>query len=415
MSEPQDQEPPKASKRKSESLEDGLARLVKKVKKLEKQIRARNNGSTQANAPADQVPPDQGQEENQPDEPGSPEQDESAPPDEPAASTSGDHCSESEPPDEDVVEDEEPVSGDLPQPLSSESPSNQTSSDQPNNLPLSEAVAKDKEDKPTDEPMELDQDVLAILGEDPSSTVKYGPEIRKELASRLQHIATEGLSKEIRKELINKYLLPANCLHVGAPTINPELKAALNEAVVKRDKGIETKQKEMASAISCVSDVITYHLNCKEKNNQILQKLMDVGRILCDIQHGDSVTRRNFVLFSVKSDMQEHLKNTKIDTSLFGEQLSETLKSAKAVNKSGAELKIDSSKNNPKKAKPPVPQNLNRKAAPPRRQAGAAVQAPRNHAPAPPAPRAQPQQPQHPAPAYRMSSTQPPPPPRRRY
>lgn len=272
----------------------------------------------------------------------------------------------------------------------------------------------------TSQSTELDEDVLEILGDDPTSTLKYGPEIRKELASRFQHIATQGLPKEDRKKLIEKYLLPANCLHVGAPTINPEIKAALTENIIKRDKGIETKQKEMASAISCLTDIISLHLNSKDKNTQVLQKLMDAGRILCDIQHGDSITRRNFILFAVKNDMQEHLKSTKIDNFLFGENLSDTLKSAKAVNKSGADLKVpDVTKNLMKKAKPQVTQPLNRKAAAPtRRPTGAApaprgraaAAAPRAHYPAPPQP--------PPAPAYRTSLTQPPAQtqhPRRRY
>ncbi|RVE41292.1 hypothetical protein evm_014058 [Chilo suppressalis] len=91
----------------------------------------------------------------------------------------------------------------------------------------------------SDEPY-LDTDILDILGDDPSSCVKYGPDIRKELACRLQHVATEGLSKECRKELVNKYLIPANCVHIDAPKINPEIKAAIPENFVKRDKGIES-------------------------------------------------------------------------------------------------------------------------------------------------------------------------------
>lgn len=281
-------------------------------------------------------------------------------------------------------------------------------------------TSTDKSDEPTivsapdtiepSKNIELDEDILEILGDDPISAVKRGPETRKEIASRFQHIATEGLSRECRKELTNKYPLPANCLHVGAPSINPEIRAALNESTLKRDKGIESKQKELASAISCLTELISLHLTSKEKNNTVLQKLMDVGRILCDIQHGDSVTRRNFILFAVKCDMQEHLKSTKIDTSLFGEQLSDTIKSAKAVNKSGADLKADSSKTiQPKKTKPTTSQALNRKAAPPRRPMGAAQYAPRSReytvprAPHPPPP-------PH-APAYRMSSTQQQPPP----
>ncbi|KAL0830467.1 hypothetical protein ABMA28_002632 [Loxostege sticticalis] len=60
---------------------------------------------------------------------------------------------------------------------------------------------------------------------------------------------------------------------------------------------------------------------------------MDLGRLLCDVQHADSVTRRNFILFSLKKEMSEHLSSTKIDFFLFGESLAETLKAAKSIYK----------------------------------------------------------------------------------
>ncbi|KAJ2947635.1 hypothetical protein O0L34_g17438 [Tuta absoluta] len=43
--------------------------------------------------------------------------------------------------------------------------------------------------------IELDADTLEILGEDPSNSDKHGKNILRELATRLQHIATEGLNK----------------------------------------------------------------------------------------------------------------------------------------------------------------------------------------------------------------------------
>ncbi|CAH2215739.1 jg26660, partial [Pararge aegeria aegeria] len=190
---------------------------------------------------------------------------------------------------------------------------------------------------------DLDTEILEILGDDPNSKDKYGPEIRNELANRLLHIVKDGLTKEIRKNLITKYLLPNNCVQLDAPKMNLEIKAAIADTAVKRDKGIENKQKQMSSAIACLADIINSQLNSKPINNDMLQKLMDISRMLCDIQHADSITRRNFILFALKNDMKEHLKNTKIDTFLFGENLTDTLKSAKALNKSGIELKAESS------------------------------------------------------------------------
>lgn len=228
---------------------------------------------------------------------------------------------------------------------------------------------------------ELDSEILEILGDDPSDTNTYGPEIRTELANRLLHVTQQGLGKEQRKNLISKYILPKNCAQMDAPKLNLEIKAAILDAAVKRDKGIETKQKQMSSAIACLSEIINSQLN--SKNNELLQKLMDVNRILCDLQHADSITRRNFILFALKNNMKEHLKNTQIDTFLFGENLSNTLSSAKAINKSGIELKADAI-NRPANSKGTATRPLNRKAPPQSRRppAGTGPPVPRSREPA---------------------------------
>lgn len=51
----------------------------------------------------------------------------------------------------------------------------------------------------------------------------------KEVANRFEHISTTGLNKEARKELLDKYLVPANCKYTDAPQLNPEIKAELKQ------------------------------------------------------------------------------------------------------------------------------------------------------------------------------------------
>lgn len=222
----------------------------------------------------------------------------------------------------------------------------------------------------------LDSIILDILGVDPTATTNYGKEIHDQLASRFEHFATMGLAKDARKELNDKYLVPSNCVRIDAPVLNDEIKAALSEQLIKRDKAIEARQKLIAKAISSLATVITDEINTTstDKNQELLKKLMDVGRLLCDIQHSESLTRRNFAIFAVKKDLKEHLLNTKIDKHLFGENLSDTLKTAKAVCKSGTELKINTTnfkKATPAQQRPQPAKNLNWKPpVPVRRQQG---------------------------------------------
>lgn len=187
-------------------------------------------------------------------------------------------------------------------------------------------------------------EILEILGADPSVPQEYGPDINKDVATRFAHKATSGLDKEVRKDLIKKFLVPNNCTNVAAPLLNLEIKAALSEQVVKRDKAIEARQKQMAAGISALGKVISDKLCTKDKNNDLIKGLMEIGRIFYDIQHSESDARRNFALYTVKKDLKDQLSTTKIDKFLFGSNFTETLKTAKAVSKSSSDLKPEADK-----------------------------------------------------------------------
>jgi hypothetical protein len=240
-------------------------------------------------------------------------------------------------------------------------------------LAIEQTLAIEKEDQSIPE---LDDVALEILGADPSTTVMYAKDIQKDLAVRFEHIATAGLTKELRKEFLETYLPPANCKLIDAPSLNPEIKAAINETSVKRDKAMHVKQKQIGSAISCLSQAISIILLQETKDKTVLKLLMDTGRILCDCQHYESSLRRNFVMAVLKKELKDQIQLTKIDSLLFGQDLADTLKTAKAINKSGAELKVSGSTprnfTGTSRPKPtPTSRNLNWKApAPSRRPSG---------------------------------------------
>ncbi|KAI5646125.1 hypothetical protein NE865_01587 [Phthorimaea operculella] len=208
-------------------------------------------------------------------------------------------------------------------------------------------------------PTELDDELLQILGDDPSKTKNTGKDIQTDLAVRLQHIATSGLTKEVRKELLEKYLPPGNCTLIDAPELNPEVKAAISESTYKRDKAIKIKQKQLASATSCVAEALTILLSSESRNMTLIKLLMDATKLLCDGQNQDSVTRRNFVLYNLKKELKDQLQATKIDKFLFSQDLADTLKTAKAISKSGADMKVTPVQQNTKKVSKPATKTLN--------------------------------------------------------
>lgn len=196
---------------------------------------------------------------------------------------------------------------------------------------------------------ELDSELLAILGTDPSIEKSYGKDIQKDLASRLQHWTTEGLTKEGRKDLKEKYLTPGNCKLIDAPELNAEIKAAVSDELAKRDKALSIKQQQITTAITCLGEAITLLLSEKEKNTNLIKLTTDAARLMSDCHYSFSTTRRNFLLGALKKEVRDQLRVTKIDKFLFGDNLAETLKSAKAINKSGSELKVTAPKSQPKR------------------------------------------------------------------
>lgn len=225
----------------------------------------------------------------------------------------------------------------------------------------------------------LNPDILDILGIDPTTVVDHGLPINAELANRLTYIVTSGLKKEERKDISNKYLVPENCQAITAPQLNPEIKAALSEGLLKRDKALESRQKGVATVISCLSRVLTTQINSIEPDHEMLIQLFDATRLLCDIQYNDSTSRKVFALSTLKKELKEQLANTKIGKQLFGESLGETIKTAKAVSKSGAELKEPIKKSNTSTTK-----NLNWKSTGGMRRPAAVPSSTRRQLPAAP-------------------------------
>lgn len=122
--------------------------------------------------------------------------------------------------------------------------------------------------------------------------------------------------------------MPKHCKLVDAPLLKPDIKAAMTDALIKRDKTIETKQ---GAAISCVGEALSRIFNQNNKDTSVVKLLIEAGRIMCDKQHIDSMSRRSYICSGIKKEIKNHLYETNIDKYVFGERLSDIMKSAKAL------------------------------------------------------------------------------------
>lgn len=196
---------------------------------------------------------------------------------------------------------------------------------------------------------------MALLGDAPEE-VKYGPDLLPQLCSRWQGIIKKGLDKDEKSKIIKKYPPPENFKILDAPKLNAEAQAAAGESVIKRDKAIELKQKQVSCALTAIGLALNKVCKSPSGNQDIISLLSDSARLLCDYHYNESSTRKLFLLTGLENKTaREALKNTEVDQWLFGENLAEKLKASKAIEQTSKDLK--GSINKPKRLQ--NPNNLN--------------------------------------------------------
>ncbi|KAL4717307.1 hypothetical protein ACJJTC_017194 [Scirpophaga incertulas] len=137
--------------------------------------------------------------------------------------------------------------------------------------------------------------------------------------------------------------------YMKPPVLNPEIKSALSDINVKRDSYSEQKQYQMSSCLSAIGKALNLALTQIDISPEIVKTL---GWILCDTHYRELLSRRFAIVNSLSKHKRKVIKNTKIDEHLFGSNLSEHLKSSKAISMSAAELRFNSGKSNQLRSQP---------------------------------------------------------------
>ncbi|KOB70373.1 ORF1p [Operophtera brumata] len=134
-------------------------------------------------------------------------------------------------------------------------------------------------------------------------------------------------------------MVPNNCDLLLAPTLNPEVKAALPDTLVKWDSSLVYKQKQLGIALSALATVTEMIIANETSKQKMLKPLSDACRILCDSHYVETRTRRGFVISSINTKLRDALIESSRDKLLFGDNVSEKLKAAKTIQLSGESLK----------------------------------------------------------------------------
>ncbi|KAJ8977521.1 hypothetical protein NQ317_003028 [Molorchus minor] len=211
--------------------------------------------------------------------------------------------------------------------------------------------SRDASETPTNEALDvqrLQEDILTILGSDQESKKSFSDPIQIDVARRWSHILTSGLDDTVQKALLEKYLPQRT------------VKIAVADSVIRRDTRLVALQQQVAASMSALGMVVTTLLSDPEANRDHIQQLSDAGRLLANIHHLESVSRRELIALNLNKNLKDTLTNTPISDLLFGTDLDNRLRAKKDLEKSGEQLKITKKANRPiaqastSKSKPPI-------------------------------------------------------------
>ncbi|XP_031328226.1 uncharacterized protein LOC116159395 [Photinus pyralis] len=189
----------------------------------------------------------------------------------------------------------------------------------------------------------LSKDVIDMLGDDPESTAENGSLLHNELAKRWKVFLQNGLKKDDLLTILSKYDTPSNLSLLTAPILNPEVKAALQKPILSVDFSHSEGQNQLGKGLCALGKAISNILGNIENipgdmRSGLLTDLFNSGRILTNLFHRESVIRKNLITPHLKN-LQAVAEKCMPAEFLFGTDLSEKLKSLKAIESASKELK----------------------------------------------------------------------------
>lgn len=205
---------------------------------------------------------------------------------------------------------------------------------------------------------------LLQLGADPTESQALKIKVHDDLVKRWNFFSKEGLKKEDFDLIMKKY----ECVpEFEAPKLNPQISVVMKDYAITRDNHMLEVQKMASTALSILGSIVT---NVYEDPNEgydmesLLTHICDAGKIITAIIHKQTVTRKAFIQPGLSTETKAVLKDAKVDEFLFGKDLTEKIKDAKAMNRIGESMKVQQPKANTAK------QGLNSRLPPVRRPLG---------------------------------------------
>lgn len=189
------------------------------------------------------------------------------------------------------------------------------------------------------ESVDLPAQILEALGGSKEKEEVYGPKIPEEISKRWGRIIVEGLGKEQKQELIEKFLIPENFKSLKAPKLNAEISAVLSDSSRQRDKRMEKSQNILGLAIAGLSKLTASLISSDMEKLAVIKQIADISQLLADLHYENTSSRRKIILPSLDKKFTNMIQDVNRDSHLFGENLGEKIKASKSAEKSGLQIK----------------------------------------------------------------------------
>lgn len=197
---------------------------------------------------------------------------------------------------------------------------------------------------------ELPDDVLQILGSNPSST-KDTHKIHESLATRWSHIMLHGLDDSEWEKIKTNTVFPSNICFTP-PLVNPEIIPILSKQHITRDNSHLDYQSQIGMALNSLGKGLQPLLTDSDgmptdSKRNLLMNVSEAGRILTNCFQKISNVRRSLIKPLLNKNVKDMVDKAQPSPHLlFGDNLADAIKIAKQLELAGKDLKAPIKYNN---------------------------------------------------------------------
>ncbi|KAJ8678281.1 hypothetical protein QAD02_014068 [Eretmocerus hayati] len=174
-----------------------------------------------------------------------------------------------------------------------------------------------------DEP--LDEEFIQIFGDHPNNSKAVKVPYHAEILNRWQHCFQQGMKKDRRDELLEKFENPPG---LNPPKMNPEILPKLHKSYKKRNTFMLERQRLAGAALASLGWALSSLVDKKQTLDRafLAERVYDTGELLCEMVHSQTKSRAAFIIPILDDNGKAILKDTKPGKFLFGDKLTKKFK-----------------------------------------------------------------------------------------